>query len=187
MSEVWKDVPGFEGSYEVSSYGRVKSLRRVVIRENRRPLSIKERILKPYPDHGGYYSVSLLRQGKIFHEKVHRLVAKVFIGVKPSGLEIAHNDGNKSNNAAQNLRYTTSKDNVADLKRHGVAKYGDRHPRAKLNSSQVAEIRASDLSQRKLAEKYGVSRRNIRSIKSGESWNDPRFWDVGVNFYQGVA
>lgn len=155
---------------------------RVVIRENGRPLSIKEKILKPYPDHGGYYSVSLLRQGKITHEKVHRLVAKVFIGPKPVGLEIAHNDGNKPNNAVKNLRYTTPKDNVADLKRHGVAKYGDKHPRAKLNSLQVAEIRASNLSQRELAKKFDVSRRNIRSIKERKTWADPRF-----HSFQGAA
>lgn len=96
MVEVWKDIEGYEGLYQVSSLGRVKSLR-----------FGKERILKAGKDKGGYLMVNLCKNSKTKMYKVHRLVAQAFIP-NPDGLQcINHKDENKTNNCVDNLEWCT--------------------------------------------------------------------------------
>ena len=102
--EQWKAVVGFEGLYEVSDLGRVKSLGNNKTR--------KEKILKQQKHRGGYLFVILYKDGKAKHSKVHRLVAKAFIP-NPNNLEtVNHRDEVKTNNAASNLEWMTQGDNV---------------------------------------------------------------------------
>ena len=108
--EIWKDVVGWEGLYQVSSLGRVKSLPRL----NRTPTTTyisKERLLTPQLSKGGYYRVVLSKDGKSKHFFIHRLVAEAFIGVN-KGMTINHKDEDKSNNRADNLEYMTRAENV---------------------------------------------------------------------------
>lgn len=74
MEEVWKDIEGFEGIYQVSNLGRVKSLERLSPQKH----LIPEKILKDHPCQAGYRDISLYKDGKRFHKKVHRLVASAF-------------------------------------------------------------------------------------------------------------
>lgn len=111
MSEIWKQVNGFE-RYEVSNLGRVKRIAHIRRDKRGRISMIKEVILKPEIVHNGYLRVGLYRNGKLYHKRIASLVAEVFLGQKPSGKEIDHIDGNKANNAVQNLRYTTHRENV---------------------------------------------------------------------------
>ena len=102
--ETWKDISGYEGIYEVSDLGRVRSL----VQRNR----WKPGILKPGKTHGGYLQVLLCKDGKSKNMKVHRLVAEAFIP-NPNNLEtVNHKDEDKTNNSASNLEWMTRKDNT---------------------------------------------------------------------------
>lgn len=115
MEEVWKDVKGYEGYYQVSNLGNIKSLERIIENSGTRTgyYKIKERILKPRENksRNGYYELSLRKDGKEKRFKVHRLVACAFIENPYNKPEVNHIDGNKSNNYASNLEWTTSKEN----------------------------------------------------------------------------
>lgn len=114
MIEEWRDVPGYEGYYQVSNLGSVKSLKRVVVRSDSRSTTVRERILCWGRGTGGYWHVGLSKDGQVWQVMVHTLVAMVFLGERPSGYDICHNDGIKSNNAVSNLRYDTRSANLMD-------------------------------------------------------------------------
>ena len=110
--EVWKPIDGFEGLYEVSNLGRVKSLDRYVDNGHGSTRLAKGRILKPQLVMGGYLQVILCRNCKPSLFKVHRLVYEAFHGKRPEGMEINHIDEDKSNNSLENLNLMTHKENV---------------------------------------------------------------------------
>ncbi len=103
--EEWKDIIGYEGKYQVSNLGRIKSLCRVVQRKNGHIQTINERILKPTISNKGYYMVSL--DGKTY--TVHRLEALAFLG--KSKLTVNHINGIKTDNRIENLEFVTHKEN----------------------------------------------------------------------------
>lgn len=103
---MWKDIKGFEGYYQVSDYGLVKSLSRTIIRNNN-PYKIQERILSPAKHKSGYLYVMLSKDGLDYMKKVHRLVAEAFIP-NPNNLPcVNHKDENKRNNLSSNLEWCT--------------------------------------------------------------------------------
>lgn len=106
--EIWKDIAGYEGLYQVSNLGRVKSLERDTKRA--RPQHIQERILKQR--NGEYLMVYLADAGKYEARLVHRLVAQAFISNPDNKPIVNHIDGNKYNNRADNLEWCTHKENV---------------------------------------------------------------------------
>jgi hypothetical protein len=121
VSERWLPVVGFEGYYEVSSYGRVRGVERVIWTRNQwgeheRHLPARE--LTPVVSRR-YRKVQLSTQQKQSQSPIHRLVAEAFIGPRPHGMHTCHNDGDNFNNRADNLRYDTPKANVADSIRQG--------------------------------------------------------------------
>lgn len=113
--EEWRPVAGFEGVYEVSSTGRVRSLARRDSRGNRLP----EKILKPWVGSDPRLHVTLYNNGTAAKRKVHALVAEAFLGERPAGMEVCHWDDNPVNNNATNLRYGTRGDNMRDRVRNG--------------------------------------------------------------------
>jgi hypothetical protein len=115
MEEIWKDIKGFEGRYQVSNMGRVKSLARMVTHRNKAggltDMPIPERIICHNKTRRGYLIVSLSKDGKQYYRSLHRLVALHFCdGYKP-GLVVNHKDENKLNNRADNLEWCTYKYN----------------------------------------------------------------------------
>ena len=119
--EHWKPVNGYEGIYEVSSHGRVRSLDRVVTRSDGKVYRYKGKVLSEgLSKRGGYRLVSLWDQGKGQTRHVHSLVAEAFIGTRPEGTEVCHNDGNPANNHLDNLRYGTPSENKLDQVLHGT-------------------------------------------------------------------
>ena len=119
--EQWKPVNGYEGIYEVSSHGRVRSLDRTVTRSDGQVHRRKGNILRmPLMQPKGYPFVNLSAQGKYRVRYVHSLVAETFIGTRPEGMQVCHNDGIKTNNHVDNLRYGTPRDNELDKVRHGA-------------------------------------------------------------------
>lgn len=120
-AERWRAIPGYEGAYEVSDQGRVRS----VPRRDGRGWRIKGRVLAERPLPNGYLRVSLWKQGKGSDPYIHRLVLLAFVGPAPQGTEACHGDGVRTNNRLENLRWDTPSGNAADKKRHGT----DRRPR----------------------------------------------------------
>lgn len=174
-AEIWLPVVGWQGLYEVSSLGRVRSLDRIVTARCRHGGTIsypkKGRILKASPDGKGYPFVTLCGDGQS-QERVHQLACRAFHGPAPTPEhEVAHGDGDKTNASEGNLRWATRADNHKDKALHGTDFAGERHPMARLNESQVLEIRAAlGAPLRALADKYGVTKGNIFRIRAGLSW-----------------
>lgn len=101
LKEIWRDVVGYEGLYQVSNWGRVKSY-----------LRGKERILKPVLENNGYYSVNLYKKGKLKKFSLHRLVVETFLGEISSGLVVNHLNEIKTDNRLENLEIVTQRENV---------------------------------------------------------------------------
>ena len=101
--EIWKDIKGFEGLYQVSNLGRVKSLKR--------PYGLKEKILKPQINDSGYYRIQLHKQSIKKTYRVHRLVWEAFNGQIPEGLQVNHINEIKTDNRLSNLNLMTCKEN----------------------------------------------------------------------------
>lgn len=113
MEEIWKDIKGFEGYYQVSNSGNVKSLSRKVYSYNGGRY-IKERILKPSVNSDGYLVLFLSVEGKKYSCTVHRLVAETFIVNIDNLPEVNHIDGNKKNNKVDNLEWCNHQYNIKE-------------------------------------------------------------------------
>ena len=109
--EEWRDIKGFEGFYQVSNEGRVKSLDRYVDNFWGTKQFVRERILKGTTDKDGYLMVYLCKDGKSKNRKVHRLVAEAFIPNTENGTSIDHINTLKDDNRVENLRWCTPKEN----------------------------------------------------------------------------
>ena len=106
--EIWKDIPNYEGLYQVSNLGRVKSLERIDALGRR----VEEKILKLWINRKGYYIVCLCKQSTKKWYMVHRLVYEAFNGQIPEGYEVNHINEIKSDNRLENLNLMTHKENV---------------------------------------------------------------------------
>lgn len=115
---IWKPVVGFEGLYEVSNTGIVKSLFRTVKSKGGKKV-VTEKILKPRLNEWGYEGVSLCKNGKQCDKLVHRLVAEVFISPF-GGNQVNHIDGNKRNNRVENLEWCTGSGNMKHAYKNGL-------------------------------------------------------------------
>lgn len=126
MQEEWREVVGWEGYYEVSSQGNVRSVDRVVMRSNGRPHTWRGKNLSPGTQkRTGYKYLVLSRPGeKKLTVRVHRLVAEAFIP-NPDRLPLVlHGDGTRTNNHVDNLRWGTTSDNLKDAVKHGTYRNG---------------------------------------------------------------
>lgn len=169
--ETWKDIPGYEGLYQVSDAGRVRSVGRTIRAVSRHGTqhtrTYKGRVLKPGRLPSGHLSVVLGHGAP--GVTIHSLVMLAFVGPCPEGMEVCHRDRNPTNNCLSNLRYDTRAENLRD-------EYAaDCGAMAKLTCQQVHEIK-DKLAQgprgigRKLAVEYGVTESAISDIKHGRSW-----------------
>lgn len=174
MTEEWRPCPGHEGRYEVSSFGRLRSLPRVESCANGHRV-VSGGILNPMLSKDGYPQVSLRIGGKLRTMQVHRLICRAFHGEQPNPLhkEVCHLDGCRTNARADNLKWVSRGENISHKTVHGTNPTGERHPQAKLKTEQVAAIKARLLAREscaKLAREYGVSAHCIDSIKRGRNW-----------------
>lgn len=169
--EIWKDVVGFEGVYEVSNMGQVRNISPSA---NHRYGS--GNILKPIRNKSsGYLTVCLKRNGVSKWCYIHHLVCQAFHGPKPSPkAQCRHGDGDKNNNTEGNLCWGTRSENEQDKARHGTSNAGSRHGMSKLTEAQAQDIK-SRLSkgekQAHLARQFGVTKSCIWSIAAGKSWS----------------
>lgn len=114
MGEFWKDVIGYEGLYQVSNIGKVKSLERSKLVKGKYPGVQKEKILKPGIDTSGYFFVCLFNDSVKTNKSVHQLVAESFLNHNPCGFKLVvnHINLNKSDNRLENLEIVTNRDNT---------------------------------------------------------------------------
>lgn len=168
-SEIWLPVSRHDG-YEVSNYGRVRSIDRWVGSRwgGLRPYPGK--LLTPVPTKTGYLRVKL--GGGHGGIGIHILVAEAFIGPCPEGLQVRHWDGDPTHNTPNNLLYGTVKDNTQDRIRHGrrTGQRGEQHHHAKLDASKVKAIRASTEPLAILAQRYGVREQLISKVRLRQRW-----------------
>lgn len=120
--EIWKDIKGYEGLYQVSDLGRVKSLKREVKNKNGFRI-VKEKVLKPIINNKGYYVYGLRKNGKLEMKLLHRLIGEHFLENKNKFTCINHIDGNKLNNRIDNLEWCTYKHNIKEAFRLGLNTY----------------------------------------------------------------
>ena len=167
--EEWRAVIGYEGIYEVSDLGRVRSL----------PRSMpgrwsKGRVLRPAPGRYGHMHMVLCKPGRKNRTvRVHQVVLEAFVGPRPPSMEGAHWDGDPSNNRLDNLRWATAKENREDSARHGTLIRGEHHRLAKLCPSDVGrirELRKTGRTYRSIASEFGVSHTLVIRIMQGSAW-----------------
>lgn len=173
--EIWKDVPGYEGTYQVSSFGRIKSIPRTRM-VNGGVKNYKELIRKPMVINK-YLSLSAKSPGKKNKQlRVHRVVAQVFVPNPENKPHVNHKDCNKLNNHYLNLEWCTSLENNLHAIANGRwnAPKGQDHWQNKLDETQVRTIRkclSEGITQQKIADHFKVHRTCISAIKLGYHWS----------------
>lgn len=175
MTEEWRAVIGYEGSYEVSNKGRVKSLSRVVaVKDHRIQRKISEKILSRRVAKTGRSKgrniVVLSKNALRENITVSALVLTTFVGVRPVYHEACHVDGDNTNDSIENLYWGTHLANMRDRDRHGKTIRGTDVHCAKLTEVEVKEIRKSASSHASLARQYFVAPATIWSIRNGKKW-----------------
>jgi len=170
--EIWKPIKGYEGLYEVSNFGRIKSLAKKRRSGRYKCLMLyKERILKPGENAQGYLKLDLCKKGKIKTHRVNRLVIATFVG--ESFLECNHKDGNKKNNCVENLEYCTCSENHKHAyKLHLMDRRGEKHHLAKLNEAMVKNIRANvfQLTVQEFSALYKISVSAVWNVIKRKTW-----------------
>ncbi|WP_081609739.1 NUMOD4 motif-containing HNH endonuclease [Mesorhizobium sp. STM 4661] len=154
MTERWLPVVGFEGRYEVSDLGRVRSL---AFRSNG-----GVGLMKSTPNYSGYHVVTLGRDRK--QRRVHVMVLEAFVGPRPTGMQGCHDKSDKDNNRLDSLRWDTPRGNIADRRSYSEGS----HPNSKLSQSDFDDIRFNLAMGRDLntiAERFGVTRNRISQIR----------------------
>lgn len=174
--ERWKSIPGYEGWYEASDQGRVRSLDRYITTGKKRDRKrlVNGKVLKPRLNKGdGGMYVYICKDDIRKNRQVHRLILEAFVGLCPEGMECAHNNGNHTDNRLENLRWTTHKDNNDDKYKHGTIPYGEKHSMCKLSDNDVKAIktllRNTNLTQRDIANLFDVEQTVISGIKLNKS------------------
>lgn len=177
MDEQWKPVVGWEGLYEVSSFGQVKSLSRTSTIPNRwgglTTRTYPDKIMSQAKNKSEYFQVVLDHDGRRSREHVHRLLCRAFNGPSEDGrTHVAHWDGNGLNNHVDNLRWATPFENSQDRIRHERSCRGESHPSNVLTFETVKNIRATGNSETdaELAKKFGVVKTTIRDARLGKTW-----------------
>ncbi len=171
MYEIWKDVSGFEGIYQISTYGRIKRFWENTL--------LGYKTLNPWMDNKtGYMRIDLCTKGYTTHKRIHQLVLENFIGPRKPKMEGRHLDGNKLNNRLDNLLWGTKSENQKDRKLHGNPSSGGNF---KLTPQQVFLIRrllksgrngdsGVQYSHRIIADRFNVKKSTITDINIGRSW-----------------
>jgi hypothetical protein len=176
MIEEWRVIPGTNDYYEASNLGRIRSWAKPG-----NPTRVKNRrrtsphVLSPkYHTIDNRPAVHIRMNGRMRSPHVQTLVALAFLGPRPDGAQVCHNDGDAANNHVGNLRYDTPKGNMADTRRHGTHNAGIRNGSSKLTEADVRAIRSEyargGIFHREIAERYGVATGTVGDIVRVRIW-----------------
>lgn len=152
INEKWLPIPEYEGLYEISSIGRVRSIR-------------MNRMVSLWKTTKGYFVADLSKNGERKHRTVHTLVAEAFIGKRADGMVVRHLDGNPANNFVENLAYGTQSSNEQDSVRHGT-----HYRNHKISIEQAKKIAADPRRYKEIEKDYGIRASHIADIKAGLYW-----------------
>ena len=163
--EEWRDIKGYEGKYQVSNLGRVRSL-------NYRGNTNKEHILKATMTRQGYLRIQLSKNGKSKSKFVHRLVAETFIPNIKNKPQINHKDGNKINNNVKNLEWCTCSENVKHAFDNGLKKptkyYEGKHAYHKMKKVKCITTNKIFNSIREASKYYNCDENKIGMVCRGQ-------------------
>jgi hypothetical protein len=160
--EIWKDIDNYEGLYQISNFGRVKSLAKYW-RSGKDSVTLrfhKEKILCQQ-NHSGYLEVKLCNNRSKYYAKVHRLVCQAFLSNPENKPEVNHKDGNPSNNYLSNLEWCTHNENVQHAKKIGLILKDVNHPASQLSLSQVYRLK---IISKNMKADYGYWTRIAKSL-----------------------
>jgi hypothetical protein len=173
MKEIWKDIKGYEGLYQVSNLGGVKRIERYNIKKcrygNYCKLLLKEKIIFGCLDKNGYYKTSLSKNKIKKTFRINRLVAQTFLDNPENKPQVNHKDGNKLNNNITNL------ENISHAIKNNLIKVkGNDNPNSKLKEKDVIEIKQylrDGKSNKEIATIFNISNQMISNIKLGYNWS----------------
>jgi hypothetical protein len=175
QKERWIPILGYEGIYEVSDQGRIRSLSRAVGNRSRSgnyfTYEMPGRVLRPCPGSHGYLMVYLCKCGRKKGVLLHRIVLEAFVGPCPDGCQAGHGAGGKLDNRLANLRWRTlHENNFTDKIRDGKDARGEKHGASKLTQGEVKAIRADCRSCSEIAKDYGIHPRYVSLIRRRKRW-----------------
>lgn len=165
-AEEWKIIPGTNGMYQASSWGKVRSIDRTVNHKTSGKLRLKGRLLKMQETNENYLYITICIEAKRSKQHVHVLVAAAFHGQRPEGYHVDHHDRNRQNNHKENLSYKTVMQNCSFK--------GSQSGNALLTEKQVSEIKAKYkrriYTAKMLSDEYLVGTALIHKITAGKNW-----------------
>lgn len=179
MTEEWADIDGYEGIYQVSSLGNVRSLDRVISSGARRKGQLiklqkgPKAKRKAGKDRDAYLQVTLAKNWKQKTFLIHRLVAAAFLPAVEGKDVVNHINGDKTDNRLENLEWCTYKENMEHASGTGLMSFGDDHHTAKLTASKARAIRSLHSEGRtyaSLSREYGVSPKSIMNVVNNRTW-----------------
>ena len=168
--EIWKDIPEFQGFYQASNEGRIRSLKRTVKQHHGSTKIKQSKILSLATNRLGYLVCALSVENKLTCRHVHGLVARAFLGFpEPDCYEVNHKDGNKKNNYAINLEWSNRSLNIKHAINLGLLKYklGEDAHNSKISNVQrneIIELKKTGMTLRELAQVYPISISQISKI-----------------------
>lgn len=170
--EIWVDIKGFEGLYQISSYGRIKSYDRY-IRNGFNTYIKKGKIRKNQFSNNGYYIIIFNINTKMYQYLIHRLVASNFIPNENNYSQVNHKDGNKLNNNVENLEWITPSNNIIhSINNNLTSQWGETHKSTKLKKEDIKEIRklGKTMSRTDISKEYGISIKAVCNIINNKTW-----------------
>ncbi|MEM8781042.1 MAG: NUMOD4 domain-containing protein [Cyanobacteria bacterium P01_G01_bin.49] len=166
ITEIWKDIPGYEGLYQVSNQGRVKSVARVIKSKTGQTYWYSGKILTSGKTNKGYLKVDLKINGKTNSKNIHRLVAMVFVANKNNKPQVNHIDGDKLNNNSSNLEWVTNLEN----RRHALK---NNLQYTKIDSPDcliaIKVLKDRGLTLEEIGAIFGVTKTTISRVLKGKS------------------
>lgn len=172
--EIWKDIPEFEGLYQISNYGKVKSLDRYIEDSFNGKRFRKGKYLSPGNNGTGYLFINLWKNNKQHRFYIHRLVCLLFKEDYDIKLDINHKDGIKKNNHHSNLECVTPSENMYHSYNNNLHKSGENHVNSKLLNSDIEtiiEMLSNNIPQNIIANKFNVSQQLISNINTNKRKN----------------
>ena len=171
--EVWKDLPNYEGIYQISNYGSIRSLDHYVKSKVNKRIQYG-RVRKPQLSKKGYLQISIIKNGKKLNTGIHRLVAIAFIPNINNYEQVNHIDSNKLNNNVSNLEWCTNKQNADHATKNNLRRcnYGEKHHMTKLKDKDVFNVRkllSLGKTQTEIARIYNVSNTAIYYISKNRN------------------